>query len=493
MFKTVLKWRFIFIFFYLLNFHLEANGQSKEESKKIDSQAQLSLEIELTTDYEVIRTVRKKIRVLNQEGLSHATIRIYHDELTSIEDFKGEIRDANTGKRIDKVKEKDLTDVSRISNNSVYEDNRLSYYELKVGKFPVDFEVEYTTKTEGNFGFSNWNPVPITNQKVHSSSLKITYPDQLGLRYKQKNIEETPKIVHMEGKTQLRWEIKDALLQEEPDDKDEVVIKLAPKHFSMEGYASNMETWTGLGQWINKINEGKSKLPDPVKEKVAELVHGRETEMEKIKAIYQYLQENYRYVSIQLGIGGLMPMSAEEVFDKKYGDCKALSMFMKALLEEAGIPSNYTLVKAGGDAEEIEADFPSNQFNHVILQVPLEKDTVWLECTSKTLPAGFLGSFTMDRNVLVIDQEGGDLKRTPRYNSPDFNRIKIHSQFFLLENGNAKVQQTKNLTGLAAEPYVSRYFWQGREDFEKFIYNDLGFSGAQKLIDAIHPQSGIGA
>lgn len=171
-------------------------------------------------------------------------------------------------------------------------------------------------------------------------------------------------------------------------------------------------------------------------------------------------------------------MSATEVFELKYGDCKALSMFMHAMLKEAGIKSNYTLVRAGNDEDDIDVDFPSNQFNHVILQVPSETDTVWLECTSRTLPAGFLGDFTMDRHVLVVDEDGGEIMKTPAYRSADFNQIKNISKIELLGQGMARIKQTKELTGFAAQDYISAQYHLSEKDFQKHLYNDLHFSGA---------------
>ena len=130
-----------------------------------------------------------------------------------------------------------------------------------------------------------------------------------------------------------------------------------------------------------------------------------------------------RYVNISVGIGGWQPIDAAAVDEVSYGDCKALSNYMKALLEVAGIQSYYTLVKAGENAPDIIRDFPSNQFNHVILCALIDSDTVWLECTDQRIPFGYIGSFTDDRDALLISEEGGKLTRTKRYTAEDNSKL----------------------------------------------------------------------
>jgi hypothetical protein len=128
-------------------------------------------------------------------------------------------------------------------------------------------------------------------------------------------------------------------------------------------------------------------------------------------------------VSIQIGVGGWQPIDAETVDRLSYGDCKALTNYMRVLLDEAGIDAYYTLVKAGSDAPDIRYEFPSNQFNHAILCVPVQEDTVWLECTSQRSPFGYIGEFTDDRHVVVINEEGGIVCRTKTYDESENQKI----------------------------------------------------------------------
>jgi len=140
--------------------------------------------------------------------------------------------------------------------------------------------------------------------------------------------------------------------------------------------------------------------------------------------LYNYLQNKTRYVSIQVGIGGLQPFDAEIVDKYSYGDCKALSNYMKSLLDVANIKSYYSLVPAGRNIPSFLKDFPSNQFNHAIICIPMEKDTIWLECTSQLSPFGYLGTFTDDRDALLITENGGELVHTPVYSVFDNKQVR---------------------------------------------------------------------
>jgi hypothetical protein len=95
---------------------------------------------------------------------------------------------------------------------------------------------------------------------------------------------------------------------------------------------------------------------------------------------------------------------------------------MKAALKAVGIKSYIGIINAEYNDEPVDPDFPANNFNHAILCVPGQKDSVWLECTSSTTDFNELGSFTENRYALLITDNGGALVPTPR-SKPEFNYL----------------------------------------------------------------------
>ena len=191
-------------------------------------------------------------------------------------------------------------------------------------------------------------------------------------------------------------------------------IYFAPSAFKYDKSEGDMSTWQKYGEWQYKLLDGRDELTEPFRNKLHGLTAHCSTDREKVKAIYDYLAKTTRYVSIQLGIGGLQPIAASDVCRTGFGDCKGLSNYTRAMLKEIGIPSTYTVISTTN--ERLLPDFSSaNQMNHVILQVPLPKDTLWLECTDPSLPFGYIHQGIAGHDALLIDPAGGSIHRLPMY------------------------------------------------------------------------------
>ncbi|PWT72194.1 MAG: hypothetical protein C5B59_16355 [Bacteroidetes bacterium] len=359
------------------------------------------------------------ITILNENGDKAAKFYESYDKLRSIESIDAVLYDGN-GKKIKSLKKSDIEDLSGTSQESLIESERIKFHDFYYKVYPYTVEYEVAIKFNYTMFFPIWEPQDKEHLSVEESKMTVICPQDYKLRYKAFNFSKQPLEASQKSALSYTWEIANLPAIESeyasPDWYELVpTVMLGPNEFQVEGYKGTMDTWKDFGKFIYSLKVGRDELPDDIKQKVHQMTDGLSDQKQKVSRLYEFLQQNTRYVSVQLGIGGWQPFDAKYVASKKYGDCKALTNYMYSLLKEAGIKSCYTLIRAGQNASSIVSDFPSQQFNHVILCVPLSKDSIWLECTSQSLPAGYLSGFTANRYALMIDESGGTLVRTPKY------------------------------------------------------------------------------
>ena len=107
-----------------------------------------------------------------------------------------------------------------------------------------------------------------------------------------------------------------------------------------------------------------------------------------------------------------VPHHVDKIQDTKYGDCKDLSVYMIAMLEQAGIEAFPGLVLTR-DKGLTESDFPGNRFNHCIVIVPSPEDTLFLECTSDMTTVDNIEDDIEGVNVLLLEPQNSRLIQTP--------------------------------------------------------------------------------
>ena len=359
------------------------------------------------------------LTVLNENGDKYAVEVVGYDKLREFKSMEGNLYDAG-GKRIKSLKKSEIKDLSATDDNSLMDDNRIKVHGFYHRVYPYTVEYETVVQFNYNMFFPAWSPLGGENMSVIQSAMTLVVPADFAIRYKAFNYKAAPGKKTEKGKDIYRWELNNLeaiqLEYASPNWSDIMpVVYLGPVQFEFEKYKGDMSSWEGLGKFIYDLNQGRDKLPDNIKHAVHQLTDGISSDKEKVLKLYNYLQQNTRYISVQLGIGGWQTFDAAYVAQRKYGDCKALSNYMFSLLKEAGIKSHYTLIKNGNGQPHFLEDFPSSQFNHIILCVPLKADTMWLECTSQTVAPGYLGGSNANRPVLLIDENGGKLVKTPRY------------------------------------------------------------------------------
>ena len=248
-----------------------------------------------------------------------------------------------------------------------------------------------------------------------------------------------------------------------------------PERFYYEGYDGQYTNWNEYGKWISQeLLSNKGFLDGQlIKRDLEGVISNSGDKREIIKDLYNYLQENTRYISIGLDEGGLVPLSANKVHDVKYGDCKALSFYMINLLSLYDIQANYVEVYASSSfQQDLFSEFACPApGNHIIVNVPFDKDTIWLDCTSNSNPFNFLGDFTDDRIAVQISEDGGHLVRTPRYGK-DLNKNKVNGEVILDKNGDIKADLTISDHGLRYGIGVE-LSKKDEKDFNKYLSQSL--------------------
>ena len=358
--------------------------------------------------------------ILNPAGESFGTIVTFYDKFHDLGSVSATLYDA-TGSVVRKLKKSDLEDWNVEGLGMLMMDTRIKYYRLAPRRYPYTISFEEEMTLDGLFGLQpQWLPQSSPQVSVVSANLVIRAPSDYPLQYRDYHFPDSVTMTEKKGIKTYTWELSDRpAVTQEPYGSTwytrEPRVNLAPGEFEVAGLKGNCASWMDLGRFCGGLHQGRGQLPEEARRKVHALVDGLSDDREKIKVLYGFLQQNTHYVGIELGIGGWQPYDAAYVYNKKYGDCKALANYMVALLKEAGIRACPVLIRAGTEAQAIDTGFACIQFNHEIAVAFAGKDSVWLECTSPSLPAGYLSGFTADRDALLLDEQGGHIVHTPVY------------------------------------------------------------------------------
>ncbi|PWI29529.1 hypothetical protein DI383_11315 [Flavobacteriaceae bacterium LYZ1037] len=427
-----------------------------------------------------VYTNKRIITVFNKEGDYKIGAYRHYDENINIQDLEARVYDSS-GKEIKKFRKNDFKDVSAVPGGTLYSDSRVKYLDYTPISYPYTLLFETKVVYNSTAFIPSWRPIEGYYISTENAEYKITNSTQIPLKIKTSNFEEYA----IEKVSDYHFIAKN-LKSIEPESFSPDFKTFAPylkavlTEFDMEGVKGVNNTWEDFGLWMNdKLIADTQELPQNVKNTIHQLTLNANSDVEKAKIVYQYMQDKTRYISVQVGIGGWKPMLAEDVDRLAYGDCKALTNYTQALLKEVGIASYYTIIYGDDKLLDIDRDFSATQGNHAILCLPNNDDYIWLECTSKTSPFGYNANFTDDREALIITPEGGKIVRTKVYHAAE-NLQEMLANIFIDATGTVlgeiKIQSKgaqygdhegiQNKTIKEQELYYKNNFWDDLNNLE---------------------------
>ena len=421
--------------------------------------------------------VSAEVLVNNEKGLRHATPIIYTDSFKTIGGFSGEIED---GGRKSKFGKKDL--FTQSISSGLAEDSYISAYQPS-GRYPFTVRYEYTVNYKGGIEtFPVFAPMGAVNVLIKSASYTLDLPAGTEIVSYSHNVQELPPV-HTKDRVQLQWKVddfqpfKNEFLMP-PGTELVPVVYVAPRQFEYALTSGSQSDWKEYGLWLSGLQQGSDVLPESAIAKLQEITKDCSSDYEKLKVLYNHLRETTRYVAIELGIGKLKPIAASEVERSGYGDCKALSNYLYAMLKAVGVPSVYYIINTKR-ATLFPGFTSTGQMNHAMLAVPLREsgDTVFVECTNPRIPLGYRHEDVAGHQIVLIHPEGGELTRVGPY-ADSLSRSTQRADVLLAADGSADFNVRQE------------YFLDLAESF--FGWDDMKPESRQRFLTEgfkMHPES----
>jgi hypothetical protein len=412
---------------------------------------------QMTVDIRSLRemkiSARRVVTVLDKSGNAYVDAYLRYNNAIKVNKIYAEVYNS-LGIGIATFKAKEFRDVSAVTGGTLYSDARVKYLEYTPVQYPYTIEFNYEITTANTGVVPSWYLLRNYGESVEKSRIIINYATpELQPEFQEFNMDgiELTKQQSAGSISYAASNIRAVGHEELSPGFGKLVphIKTRMVNFHYEGFDAKAENWNSLGLWItDRLLNGQGELPEATIRKARDLVRELKNPIDKARAIYEFVQDNTRYISVQVGIGGVKPISAMEVDNVKYGDCKGLSNYTMALLKAVDVPAYYCHVQAGREKVDFIEEFADlAQGNHVILAIPEGEELHWIDCTSTTLPFGFLGDFTDDRTALLVGPEGGRLVRTPAY-IDEMNYQQTLAEIELSAEGRIKGEVRINTKGI---------------------------------------------
>lgn len=419
-------------------------------------------------------SVEKTVTLFNGKS-GENKLAIGYDDGTRVRKIEVKLYDA-LGRELRAVDKDEIKDYAAVSGGTLYGDRRIKQLEVRHSTYPYTITYRYEQELEGidYAAGQEWYPQRF-NTSVEQARFTFTAPEGFPVNYKAYHFHGQVRSAETDDGLGRTWSVRNlkALPFEAYSPPAEALlprIVCVPGRINIDGYEGAFSSWESFSRYIHSLWEGRGELPDHIKAEVRREVADAVSEEDKIARLYQYLQQNMRYVSVQLGIGGWQPFDADYVAKNKYGDCKALTNYMQAILKEVGIEAYPALIYAASVPVSLDTSLVRSQFNHVLLYLPNQDD--WLECTSSTNPAQYISYGNHNRKVLLVKQEEGGLMSTPHLGYLE-NIRSAKTTVVLNDKGQAQLTQHSRMVAKDAQWWRALKLYYSEEELKETAQEEL--------------------
>ncbi len=295
-------------------------------------------------------------------------------------------------------------------------------------------------------------------------TLMATYtlitPKERTFHFNRERLDQEPVVTETEDDTRVyEWVVWDM-----PKIRQEIGMP-GPVEIFPQVQVSTYGSWDEFAKWWWSMIRDQHIASEDIKAKVTELTAEKESRLDKVRAIYEFVTGEVTYQAWEFGVHGYKPYTTTSIFDKKEGDCKDKAILMNTMLREIGVESYPVLIMAEEPRPIRDMSLAMvGQFNHCISYVPDADGSgtgMFLDGTVQYGHVGLPPGMDRGAEVLVVKPEGAELVKIP-LGTPDETGLDQDYDVTVHADGSASVKAEFTWRGDLALQCRSMFAVEGR-------------------------------
>ncbi len=345
---------------------------------------------------------RETIRIITENGTSYQKM-LPVNSYIQVKNVSGTVNFPNN--KSEKIKEEDIVELPISESAEMITDLKAVAIIPSWLTKGSTFSVEYDRSVTSLLYLSSC--VYSTDVPIKRSACTITYPSTVPIKYRGQDDRVKINKSTIGNNTVITFEStdrKEISLFGKSNFSGDVFksVDFLPEQCMTDKWVLSTVSWESIAIWFTELSKHSYQW-DPLMDRVVDDVKSKaKTPEELAEVLYQYIQRNYAYTAIEIGIGGFKPRFTNQTFQKKYGDCKDLTFLYLTLLKKAGIDAFPALVDTRSH-RFFYKDFPNpGQFNHCIAYLPGIRNGTWVDSTVKNFRLGEVPVPIQGKQALVV-------------------------------------------------------------------------------------------
>jgi len=350
-----------------------------------------------------------------------------------------------------------------------YESDEMFYHDVRLKSIGLTFPLlgyYYRWETEKQYkDIKYFTSLYFTSRyPTKEKTIQIEVPDWLDIEFKEMNFEgynlnkdinkeESGKVIYTYTLTNAK-SIKSESAMPGPSHIQPHLLVLPKFHRKYNKETPIFNETKDLYHWYKSLVDQLDEKSEEIKPLVESLTKNLSQDEDKIKAIYYWVQDNIKYIAYEDGIAGFKPDESQNVYKKKYGDCKGMANLITQMLKIAGYDARLTWI----GTRRIAYDYSTPNLsvdNHMICTLHHNGKRYYLDGTQKYNPFGFDAHRIQGRQVLIENGNDFVLDYVPNHESEKNKEVfNIH---YKIENDVLEGQVFNELNGESKSKFIYGY------------------------------------